>query len=328
MKTLDHKYGKSVKVTVLALIVSVMVSFTWVASNGQTTPITALALAPDGQWLSGSDDGLQVHDAKTLKPVKRLGSGLEKIYSINFSPDHKNLAVAGGTPAEIGSVEIFSIETWEKTHTFASFDDIATDCAWLSDDQLVAGSMTGHCCEMSLMQDTAIPFAVHSKGILTLLRLSTTVVVTGGMDHTIGVWDLKDQTMLRVLNNHVDVVNQLALRPKRSQEELGDQPMVVTVSDDATVRFWQPTIGRMVRFARLESIPTCVLWNHSGTQVIVGTRSGKIHFIDPTTAQLVRTLEGAGWINCLALPVEETSLIVGGSAGLERISIPPKGISP
>jgi WD40 repeat protein len=146
-------------------------------------------------------------------------------------------------------------------------------------------------------------------------------VVTAGLDNTIGVWGLEKQGELRVLNNHVDVVNQIAARPADPENT---RSLIVSVSDDATVRFWQPEIGRMVRFARLESIPTCVVWNQAGTRAIVGTRSGQIHFVDPATANVVKTMHATGWINCLALSPDEKSVWIGGESGLDRVSISSK----
>lgn len=310
------------KGTILSLLFVVLLLVASGVVHGQTTPITALSLLPDGQIVTGSDDGLRLHNAETLEATKRITSDLEKIYSIQLSPDHEKIAVVGGTPAEFGVVEVFAVPSWQRLHTFEPFEDIATDCAWLSQDQLIVGSMTGDCCTISLTQEAMTTFSVHSKGVLSLGQLSSHLVVTGGLDHTIGIWDLEKQAMVRTLNNHVDIVNGLALRPTVAEGDSSKLAMVVTVSDDSTVRFWQPTIGRMVRFVRLESIPTCVLWNPAGTKAIVGTRSGQVHFIDPTTAKVTRTLAGTGWIHCLAISISQKSILVGGADALNRIALP------
>jgi WD40 repeat protein len=287
----------------------------------QTIPVTALALLPNEQVLTGSDDGLLLHDKHTLEPIRRIETDLEKIYSIKVSPDRNRIAISGGTPAELGIVSVFSVTTFKTTHRFGRFDDVATDCDWISSDRIVACSMTGNCCVMSLEREISAPFNVHSRGVLSILMLDPVSVTTAGMDNTIRVWKLNQHNDPRVLNNHVDVVNQIAARPS---QPANDQPMMVTVSDDATVRFWQPMIGRMVRFARLESIPTCVVWNRAGTLAVVGTRTGKIHFLDPATATIVRTISSKGWINCLALSRDEKSIFVGGETGLNRVQVTAK----
>ena len=290
--------------------------------QSQQVPITALAQMPNGQLLSGSDAGLQLHDETTLKTIKTIKTDIEKIYSIRISPDQDKFAISGGVPAELGVVDVFSMDTFERMHHFGPFDDVATDCVWISNKRLVGCSMKGNCCHLLAKQnvgkDVKTPFNVHSKGILGIASLSAEIVVTAGIDNTIRVWELEKHTDSRVLNNHVDIVNQIAVRPPDPQT---GKTMMVTVSDDATVRFWQPTIGRMVRFARMESIPTCVVWNHAGTAVVVGTRAGQIHFVDPATAEIVQTTQAAGWINCLALSSDESTVFVGGESGLHRVNI-------
>ncbi len=300
--------------------VVVLVLFAWTAElAGQEVPITALCQLPDGQILSGSDNGLQLRDQKTLKPIKNILADIEKLYSITVSPDQNRFAISGGTPAELGGVEVFAIETLERTHRLGPFDDVATDCVWISDQRLVACSMTGNCCLIPLDGIAAIPFNMHSQGILSIVVLNTGPIATAGLDNIIRVWDLEKKNEPRELNNHVDVVNQISVRPSGP----GSTPaMIVSVSDDATVRFWQPAIGRMVRFARLESIPTCVVWNRAGTQAVVGTRSGQIHFVDPATANIIQTINATGWIHCLALSPDEKSILVGGENGLVRVEIP------
>lgn len=289
--------------------------------KSQQVPITAVSMTPNGQLLTGSDNGLQLHNAQSLKLVKRIETGIEKVYSIKFSPDRTKFAISGGSPADIGVVEVFQAETFKVTHQFGRCYDVATECVWVSNEQLIGCSMTGNCCLMPLNNHATKPFNVHSKGILSMAMLDSGIMVTAGLDNTIGVWESENPAALRVLNNHVDVVNQIAVRPTDQKNAIA---MIVTVSDDATVRFWQPEIGRMVRFARLESIPTCVVWNQAGTRAVVGTRSGKIHFVDPASATIDQTVNATGWINCLALSPDENTIFVGGENGLHRVEVTAK----
>ena len=283
----------------------------------QTDPVTAIALMPNGQLVLGSDRGLQVHDIATLKPRKEIETEIEKIYAIESSPDGKRVAIAGGTPADLGVVEIFQLPGFEPLQKFEPFDDIATDIAWKSNEQLVACSMSGNGCNLQLGKTKPVPFNVHSKGILALEVLADGQIVSAGLDASIRVWRPDEAKKARVLNNHINTVNHVSLRPRLNNQTV--LSMIASASDDKTIRFWQPTIGRMVRFVRLDSTPNCVVWNSDGSQAIAGCQDGSIRIVDPETAKVVRTIQGNSWIHCLALDVNNGNLFAGHQDGISRV---------
>ena len=76
--------------------------------------ITALDYSPDGRLLavSGYHEVL-LHTADGSALVGRLVGLSERIESAAFSPDGKRLAVAGGSPARLGEVQIWDVEKQE-----------------------------------------------------------------------------------------------------------------------------------------------------------------------------------------------------------------------
>lgn len=290
--------------------------------QGQSAPVTALALTFDGRCLVGSDFGLVVCDATTLKQSDKIASQLEKTSSIRLSPDRSMFAVCGGTPAELGGVEVYSTVTLDRVVEFGPFDDIATDCCWVADDSLLAVSMTGNCCRLSIHGEAADPYRVQSKGILSVANLSSKWAIMAGLNHTITVQTLTKPAVNRVLNNHVDIVRQIAVRPALPDESDDRTALIASVSDDSTVRFWQPAIGRMIRFARLDSKPTCVCWNRQRTHVAVGTQSGMVYFVSAASAKITDFIQTDGWVDCLALDPTDQAIFIGGVSGLIRVDRP------
>ena len=306
-----------------AVIVLVFLSSPIVSQTTKRTPspITTVCLTKDSQLISGSDDGLQVHDLETLNPIQRIATEVEKHYSIVASPDGSKLAVAGGTPAEIGVVEVFSVPEMKLLKRFAGFDDIATDVAWLDEDRLVAASVTGNCCVFDLKpssKENSPPlFNVHSKPILSITVLQNKEIISAGKDASIRVWKTGSPSKAGVLNNHIDIVNSVSVRPTQENQV---HEMTASVSNDATIRLWQPSIGRMVRFKRLESKPTSVIWNRDGTTAIVGCEDGSILTIDPSNANQVVALKTDGWIYDMHLASDD-SIFVAGEKGLSRVRL-------
>ena len=55
--------------------------------------------------------------------------------------------------------------------------------------------------------------------------------------------------------------------------------MVASAAADRTIRFWQPTIGRMVRYVRLPSAALAIAWIGDETMV-ASCRDGKLRVIN------------------------------------------------
>ena len=84
--------------------------------------IASISHSPDGRWLavSGMQETL-VYSTDDLKLAKRLVGLSERITSVCFSPDSLSLAVAGGTPAISGELQLWDVESgtlkWSKAVT-------------------------------------------------------------------------------------------------------------------------------------------------------------------------------------------------------------------
>jgi WD40 repeat protein len=75
-------------------------------------------------------------------------------------------------------------------------------------------------------------------------------LVSAAIDQSLRVLDAESGELDRSLDQHTGPVHALALRPAHK-----GLPMLASAAGDRSVRIWQPTIGRMIRYARLESAP-------------------------------------------------------------------------
>ncbi len=282
-------------------------------------PVTAIEVLSARQLITGGDNGVFVVDAESLRPITKIECSLEKISAIKLSPDKKWLAIAGGSPAESGTVELFRVSDFVSAKRFEWGDDVATDIVWQSNTLLASCNMRGTCCRLDVNGKKNIDVVkVHSKPAMAIARFSETRLVSSGADGVLKTWTDPNQ-VVRSLNNHTSAVNDLALRPSSLPAE---QAMIASASDDGTVRFWQPSIGRMVRFVRLKSRPTCLAWNRDGSFVVSGCKDGTLHLIDVNHAKSLTQFKIKGWIHCVAISEDGATVFAGTEQGLRGMPLP------
>jgi WD40 repeat protein len=228
------------------------------------------------------------------------------------------LLIAGGAPGEVGTVDVYRWPERESIYRVARHEDLVYRVAWSPDGQTWASAGADGICQVfSRASGAAVcRFAGHSRSVSAICYLPDgKAIASAGVDQTIQLWDSRSGLALRALDNHLAPVNDLALRPllTAAHQEAGAAraalPMLASASDDKTVRLWQPTIGRLVRFARLPAVPQSVLWSPSGDRLLVGCNDGVLRVLDPETAEVTQELGG---------PPQHIYTLVGQPGGAPR----------
>jgi WD40 repeat protein len=247
-----------------------------------------------------------------------LPTELTNVHDVAFSPDGKMLAVAGGEPAAEGTVELYRWPQRELICRESPHDDVVYDVAWRGDGREVA--LAGGDQRVGLLTiaaDSSTRYlAGHSRAVLAVAFLNHDgSLLSGGVDASIRLWDTSNSTR-RTLTNHTRTVNDVTCRPSQGAREL---PMIATASDDSTVRFWQPTIGRLVRFARLESAPLALAWSSDGTVLWAACRDGHVRAVDPESAAVTQDSPAIDGIAYTLAVAPDGRILVAGSNGQLRI---------
>lgn len=291
------------------------------ALHAADPPYTCVAFSRDGSHLvAGSQKGVEIFLWPSLDLVERLPVSMPNINDVAFSADGSRLAVGGGVPGEEGLVELYSWPEKERYFRESCCFDLVYAVAFNADRSLVAAASLDN---TAAVLDVATGHVTrylegHSKGLTAVDFLPDgKSVVTGAIDQSVRLWDPSSERPLRSFNNHTKEIHDLAASPQTE-----GLPMVVSTSSDRTVRLWQPTIGRMVRFARLDTVPLAVSWFPDGQRVAVACDDGSVSQIEIATAEVakrVRVLEG--WAYAIAIHPNGRELAVGGSHGqLKRLT--------
>ena len=284
-------------------------------------PMTSLAFSHDGKYVVAcSQAGLHVYDFPTLNLQRMIEVSARNIHDLAFSPDGNRLAVGGGNPATAGIIEVFSWPEGKSLRMLREHRDSVTAVAWRDASSLASASLDRDIILWDLRTGTPVQrLKGHSRGVSSLCFLSDKqTLVSTGVDQNIRVWDLTTGELTRSLNNHTLPAHDLALHPNGT-----GLPMVASVSDDRTVRFWQPTIGRMVKFARLAEAPLNVAWLNNGSRIVTACADGAIRFVDPDSVEVTGEIQALnGWAYSLAVHPTDGSIVVGGPNAQVRRIVP------
>lgn len=284
-------------------------------------PITALAFAPDSNTvLVGSQSGIEERTWPTLTKVRSLPTKLAHVHDLAFSPDGKSLLAAGGAPAKRGTLELYAWPTGKLLAQASPSKDLLLAITWRPDSKAfaVAGADSVVRTYAPTSLDSHKALEGHSRGVLAATYLPDGQhLVTAGLDESLRVWNADKGDLLRTLSNHTRPVLGLAVRPT------GDGPAVVaSIGEDRTIRLWQPTTGRLIRFARLKSIPMAIAWSKTGDTLFVACKDGQLRVIDPDTVDVLRELPAVTGVAYSLAVAADGSVLVGGQDGQLRRVVP------
>ncbi len=279
-----------------ALVASRPASARTLESGG---PITAIVPLRD-RILVAQESSLVLRDRRTLDEMARYRLPLGRIERLLVEESDERtvrLTIVGGDPAERGvllQVDLSDASIEERWRIETS-DDLLLDAVLLGSDP--AYWTAGRDARLRRV-DPRDPKHVtllegHSGPVTRLLPLGETELISASRDQSLRVWDLNAARLVRELQQHVGGVVDL-LRTS----DAGERPQVVSLGLDRTVRLWQPTIGRMVRFVRLDAPGRCLIAGVDPLSVLVPTDDGRLVTLDLATARVVDSLE---------LPRDETS---------------------
>lgn len=290
-------------------------------------PILSLAFSPDADNLIAiSQAGLKVYRWPSLDLIYRneveaaselIVNKVETPHTVSFSPLSNILTIAGGIASQNGAFVSFSWPDFQPLQYSMSHQDSVMETRWLDGKHLVTASMDGEIqIREAINPSSPLKLIGHSKGVTSICVADDQHLISGGVDSTLRVWNLETYKLERTLNQHSGVITDLAPSPLPSTH-----PVIASASEDHSVRFWQPTIGRLIRFTKLNSTPLRIAWvvkkDLAPTNLLIAACSdGTLRIIDPQNATVIKQMEtGLQRIFSLAIHPSDYSAVVGGDRG-------------
>ncbi len=281
-------------------------------------PITAMAVQGN-LLLCGLQRGIEKTSLAEKAAKGTLPNLLGHVHDLEISPDRKWVAAAGGLPGQQGSIEIWNGDLSRRIHRWDLYRDVIYRVAFSADGKRLATASHDGICKIVDASSGKIltEYAGHSRPVMAITFLpGDDLIVSAGVDQSVQVWKASNGQLVRTMDNHTAPVNDLALKPQQKDA----LPVIATVSEDRTVRLWQPTIGRMLRFAKLASIPRTVRWSPKGTALWVGCDDGKLVILDPDTLEITRSQPAlAGRIHALLAHPDGKKILCAGESGTAEL---------
>ncbi|MEM7474718.1 MAG: DUF1549 domain-containing protein [Planctomycetota bacterium] len=249
--------------------------------------ITAIDFSADGKWIatSGFREVLLINTA-TRKTEKRLVGKSERIESVCFSPDSKNLAVTGGSPGLFGEVQIWDVEKGEQILSHEVTEETLYGGSYSPDGKLVAFGCKDNTVRAidAATGEQKLHQGAHEDWIRAcVFNPKGTHVLSAGRDMTVKLTEVATE---RFIDNVTSItpgalrggINSLAMHPERDEVLVGGadgSPKVFRIfrqtarkiGDNANlIREFPPSGGRIFG----------VDVNHAGTHfAVVSTLDGE-----------------------------------------------------
>ena len=287
-------------------------------------PITALAFSPDGSELAAS--GLReitIWNSATGQLIRRIPNMVQRTFALDWSPNGKQLAAAGGIPGELGEVRVFNPVNGKLLVVAHRAGDVALDVRFNH-----AGSMFAVAdAENRITLYRAVDFSRlrlidnHADWVLALAwSPDGKFLVSASRDKTAKIFEAKSGETISTYGGHQKEVFGVAFRSDGNQ--------VYSTGRDAKIHVWKAgsadTTGKRFGAERVADIgglgPAMARPLMSGDQFFSHANSGKVRQHDAASRKVLREFDGAvDWTQSLAHQAAVNLLAAGSHNGQVRI---------
>ena len=209
--------------------------------TGHSGWIWAIANSPDNKMLaSGSaDNTVKLWNPLTGKEIRTLTGHSAGVTSVAFSQDGKTLA-SGSWDKKI---KLWNPSTGKEIRTLKGHLQTVASVAFSPDGKMLASASWDKTIKLwNLATGEEIrTLQGHSELIISIaFSPDGKTIASASKDKTIKLWDVDTGQLIRTLKGHFDKVNSVAFVPKSSGNKSLNNTIIVSGSNDNTIKLWNP----------------------------------------------------------------------------------------
>jgi WD40 repeat protein len=292
------------------------------AQAGSAPPVTSLHFESGVLLVAGGNTVRVARDPQWAQEGAYT-SRLAQVYDAAVRPDGRVLAIAGGSAAITGAVELYETRTKSLLRTVARAGDLVYAAAFSPDGKRIAAASADH-----------YGYLVDAESGERIARLEGHVgpvlcvafspdgktLATGSADRSIRLWDANGK-LLRSLQNHAGAVTGVIFS--------ADSQTLYSASEDATLREWVVGNGRMKRIYRGFEAPVLSLAaSPSRDRLVAAGADGALRIVDSQTGAILKTIgagrDHAAWAHAVAVSGDGKWIASADAAGQLRVEAFPQ----
>jgi hypothetical protein len=251
--------------------------------------VESMAFSPDGRYVaSGAFQEVKLWDAKTGALLQTVPGFVDRVVTLDFSPDGKLLATGGGAPTEEGEIKILEVPGGKVvTDIKGGHSDTVFGVAFSPD-----GTKLATCGADKFVKVFEVPggkflksFEGHTHHVLDVgWKSDGKLLASAGADNTIKIWDYeKGEQKQTVANAHAKQVTRLVF--------VGKTGLFATCSGDQIVKEWNVDNGGNVRtFTGSPDFLYALGVSPDGAVLAAGGEDGVVRLYNGNSGALVKAL--------------------------------------
>jgi WD40 repeat protein len=278
-------------------------------------PVTAVAFAPSGNELAvGGYHEITIWNPADGKLLRRIKNVAQRTYGLKYNSDGSLLAVASGTPGQLGEAKLFNPADGTLVKDLGSMSDVAYDVAFNPAGDRVAACSADRSIRVwnvaSGKQELLIED--HADWVMAIAwNHDGTQLASGSRDKTSKVFDAKTGDSVATYPGHSETVFGVAFSD--------DGKQVFSSGADKKVHVWNPADGKKI--ADIGGFGQEVYeLQLAGDQLFACSADKQARVFDAAKRKQIKAFTGhADWIYTLSYHDGSKRLATGGYDGEVKI---------